>query len=351
MTNSSGITVNVRAELDENAADDLSKELTAILNKALGDQNVLNQLGSGGTKGGPMMSEKMRATLGIMEELSDSFKSVGNAISGLIRTTLGYVEDIYKQMKKSSPLLETVENLFTLAVNLFFMPLGNKLAEVMIPALVALLDAVVDIWDKFEGKTLGEMFSIAITEGVKLVSAYFMNLGSLLSEQGGIVGSIGRMIQVIGAFIQKHGEQLLGLVTGILSFIMNNLAMFIGAAVGFFTTAITLMTMIHIATIIAGGWKGVLGSLLVGGISTGVGIGAGMGASAYAQGLLNESSYEYVSPAPSTTSNYTTSKVGNVGGNMVNNFYFEGLTNDELKYVIRDEVNGMISQSKYRGAY
>ena len=56
------------------------------------------------------------------------------------------------------------------------MPLGNKLATVMLPAILQLVDGVMEIWDKFEGKSLGDMINTAITEGSRLFGEYFISL-------------------------------------------------------------------------------------------------------------------------------------------------------------------------------
>lgn len=320
------------AKLKKDLQDTLS-EATATLGLAKEEGNAPKD----------PLSESRKEMLGFMKELSNDFKNIGRAVLNVVQTSLGFVEDIYKQMRKASPLLETIESMFNLAITLFFMPLGNKLAEVMLPAMIDLLDAVVDIWDKFGDKPLGEMMTIAVTEGVKIIASYLLNLGSLLSEQGGIIGSIGRFLQQIGGFIKEHGANLLNIVGNILTFIFDRLAFFIGAAVGFFTTSLALQSLTYLATLASAGWKGL--------IAAAIGVGSGISAGAYMSNYSSDISTSEITPVSPDTGEYQIAQVNSGRTNIVNNFTFEGLTNDELKYIIKDEVSGMISQSKYRGGY
>jgi hypothetical protein len=62
---------------------------------------------------------------------------VGALLAGPIGAAIGVtavaVGMIYKQMKKSSPILQAVSNIFELAWNLLWMPLGNALGTVLLP--------------------------------------------------------------------------------------------------------------------------------------------------------------------------------------------------------------------------
>ena len=372
------------------------------------------------------ISDSTMETLGLLKELSDVMKGFGNSIMGFVQGMFGVVEEIYKQMKKSSPLLEMIENLFNLAMQLFFMPLGNKLVEVMLPAIINMLDAVMDIWDKFEGKTLGQMFSIAITEGVQLVASYLMDLGSLLEDEGGIVGAIGALLSTIGNFLADDGARIIEFLAKVFEFLMNNVGRLILAAIEFFVASLAVQSAIF-TSLTAYFAQGFLREIpLVGGLSpsaiglaTAATVVGGANVALFGTGLggdllgLAEGGYvpatpggqivriaeagegEYVVPESKVkgfvnemmpdmlfegtemtsvmpighTPDYgteiipfnsamtenidnTTITTGGVQtSNVTNNFYFEGLTNDELKTIIREEVNEMVSQSKYRGGY
>lgn len=330
-------------------------------------------------------SDKEMGMMGALKDLSDVMKGFGNSMVGFVQGMFGVVEDIYKQMRKSSPLLEMIENLFNLAMQLFFMPLGNKLAEVMLPAIINMLDAVMDIWDKFEGKTLGEMFSIAIVEGVQLIAGYFTNLGSLLKEQGGIAETIGNLLSALGDFLSNNGVKILELVEKVFSFLMDHLGTFIGLAIEFFVASIAAQAGILAYLMASLDWRDSLGKVMAGvAVTAAVGAGTiGMGTVigdailGFAEGgyipatpggeiirIAEGGEGEYIVPESkvgnfvtemipytSTNQRYDMSNTKTSSSNVVNNFYFEGLTNDELKTIIRDEVNDMVSQSKYRGGY
>jgi hypothetical protein len=371
-------------------------------------------------------SKAQLGLMGLLKELGEAMKGIGNSIMGFVQGMFGVVEDIYKQMKKSSPLLEMIERLFTLAMTLFFMPLGNKLAEVMLPAIINMLDAVMDIWDKFEGKTLGEMFSTAITEGVQLVATYLMDLGSLLEDEEGIVSDIGSLLSTIGNFLADDGAEIIGFLAGVFEFLMNHVGKLIVVATEFFIMSLAIQSGIF-ASMSAYFAQGFLSKIpLIGGISPAaagfaafgaveLGVNAPFIGTGLAGDLWNmaEGGYvpatpggqivriaeagegEYVVPeskvkgfvnemmpdmlfegtemtsmmpighAPdygteiipfnsSMTENIdnTTVTTGGVQtSNVTNNFYFEGLTNDDLRRIIKEEVDGMISQSKYRSGF
>lgn len=334
--------------------------------------------------------------LGLLKDLSGTMKGFANSMVGFVQGVFGIVEEIYAQMKKASPLLETIENLFNLAVTLFFMPLGNKLAEVMLPALIDLVDAVTDIWDKFEGKPLGEMLSIAINEGISIVANYLTDLGTAFKEQGGIFVSIGNLLSTIGDFLAKDGEKLIGILTSIFEFIMNHIGVIIVGIFEMFTISISLLTAIQ-ASLLAYFSQGFLSKIpLIGGLApttagavAGGAVFAGLNLTLFGSGIggdllgLADGGYvpatpggkiiriaeggegEYVIPESklgtmlpeiipydSYTSNISTNvNTSNMGGNITNNFYFEGLTNDDLRRIIKEEVDGMISQSKYRSGF
>ena len=330
-------------------------------------------------------SDSQMETLGLLKDLSGVMKDFGNSIVGFVQGMFGVVEDIYKQMRKSSPLLEMIENLFTLAMQLFFMPLGNKLAEVMLPAIINMLDAVMEIWDKFDNKTLGEMLSIAIVEGVQLIAGYFMDLGGLLEDQGGIVASIGTLLSTIGNFLAKDGAKIIEVLANVFSFLMDHIGTFIGLAIEFFVASIATQAGILAYLMASLDWKNSLGKIAAVGATTAVvgagavGIGSAIGNAVlgFAEGgyipatpggeiirIAEGGEGEYVVPESkvgnfvtemipytSTNQRYDMSNTKTSNSNVVNNFYFEGLTNDELKTIIRDEVNDMVSQSKYRGGY
>ena len=131
------------------------------------------------------------------------------AFKSIAQTSLGLIEDIYKQMKNASPLLQAIESMFNLAVTLFFMPLGNKLGEMLIPATIGLLDQVTEIWDAFEGKTLGEAVAFAVEQGTKIFGTYIENIADTLEGNTGVVGSMAKFLHTISDFVQNKLAGLL----------------------------------------------------------------------------------------------------------------------------------------------
>lgn len=145
------------------------------------------------------------------------------------------IEGIYEKMKAASPLLQAVETLFSLAMQMFFMPLGNKLGEVLIPAVIDLLDKVVSMWDSFEGKTLGEIFAEGFSKMIGYLSDFFHDVGDELVDQGGDLKHIGNLMNTIGDFLESNGEKV---ITGILSFstvVVENFKAIASLIAGFYT--------------------------------------------------------------------------------------------------------------------
>lgn len=272
------------------------------------------------------------------------------AISTSLTKGFGIVEEIYAKLKSASPLLQTIESLFNLAMTLFFMPLGNKLAEVLIPATVELLDAVVSMWDAFEGKTLGQMFEYAISNGVKLFGAYFNNIGDALEKEGGMVGKIGELMNTVGDFIQGPGIGVLNTILTVTTLVLSHLKEFISMWVAMKVAELTLSAMGNIESATLGKVVAVtaIASLVAGGAAYGALTGMGMAEGGYVPAkpggsvrVLGEGGKgEYVIPED---------KMGGVGGSTTINIY--GYTDRELKQIIRDTVNEQVSQSRIRGSF
>ena len=130
-------------------------------------------------------------------------------LTGITQGSFQFLEMIYNQLKSASPLLQTIESLFNLAVQLFFMPLGNKLAEVMLPAVLDLVDNVVEMWDAMEGMSISQMIDYMMTVGVQYFAQFFQDLGEQLSEQGGLLGTIGNLMTSIGDFLANNAASML----------------------------------------------------------------------------------------------------------------------------------------------
>lgn len=163
-----------------------------------------------------------------------------NLVGNSLRKGFGIVEDIYGRLKSASPLLQAIESMFNLAMQLFFMPLGNKVAEILIPSVLSLVDDVVKIWDSFEGKSLGEMFDFAIAQAGKLFGGFFSNIGEALIEQGGKISSVGKLLQTIGNFIEKNGAKVIDTILNVVTSLISNFKHFVSLWFGLKMTEVAM---------------------------------------------------------------------------------------------------------------
>jgi len=277
-------------------------------------------------------------------------------LQGIASMSLGFIEDMYRRMRDASPLLQSVEALFNLAVTLFFMPLGNKLGEILIPATVELLDKVVDLWDAFEGKTLGEAIQYAIEKGTQIFGEYISGIGETLSNQSGVVGTIGRFMVKIGDWVENRMEGFIEAILNVASWIMDNFKAFVSLYVGLQTA--TLGAIIGGSSLlgnITGPWGALagaglgfgIGSLSTAAVLTDYGFAEGGYIPARDGGswaLVGEGGQgEYIIPE---------SKLQNIASSnnsVTNNFY--GYTNDDVVRIVRDEISSQISLSKIKGGF
>lgn len=117
-----------------------------------------------------------------------SFSPVGAAI-GVAAFTIGA---IYKQMKKSSPVLQAVSDLFSLAWNLLWMPLGNALGTVLLPMAETLIEFAIAfnrLFSDFSFATLldftmrlGEVFTAALQTVFNLLFDTLWSLGNAVPK-------------------------------------------------------------------------------------------------------------------------------------------------------------------------
>lgn len=185
--------------------------------------------------------------------ISGAMNAGSNIVETLLKRTLGAIEDIYGKLKEASPLLQTVETLFNLAMRLFFMPLGNKLAEILIPSTVELVEKVTDLWDMFdEADSLGELFTMAIDYGVELFADYFSEIGEELAEQGGLIGSVGELIIKVANFLEHNGAGLLNFLMGVMGTVIDHFKDLVSLLVAFKVMSYT-QSMLQIEATIAAG--------------------------------------------------------------------------------------------------
>ena len=302
------------------------------------------------------MTPEQKNTAQMTRMLSQGFDKLSNTFKGLLTKSFDILESIYGKLRDASPLLQAVEQLFNLAMQLFFMPLGNKLGELLIPAVIDLVDKVTSMWDAFGDMTLGEMFNYAIEWGIQALAGFLYNIGDSLSEQGGWLADLGDMFKGLSKFVEKD---LAGVVKAILTAV-TWIVTHLGTMIGLIGTFMSLHYALQIATmaVIAASASMPWGAAMAGGIAAGVAIGGstlswGVGARiGLAEGgyvpateggqvhILGEGGEgEYVIPE---------SKMGQFGGNTYNiNNYM--MSTDEMDRHIREVVSDEISSARLRG--
>lgn len=323
--------------------------------------------------------------------VTSAIRSTETTISTSLKKGFGIVEDIFGRLKAASPLLQAIESLFNLAMQLFFMPLGNKLAEVLIPATLELLDNVVKMWDSFEGMTLSEMFAYAINNGVRLIGEYFSNIGDLLVDQGGLVGGIGRTLQVLGDFIQGPGVAVIEGILNVVNFVLANFKHFVSLWVAMKTAELTMDALGFLKNLGAGigvlaGALTVLGSATASGVTSellmaGLGNEKGgyvpatpggqirvLGEGGQGEYVVPEDRYRQLTAAANDRSSKVDTRLRTLpdthkdnyvirdddmsamGGNSITlNFY--GYNEDQLVQKVNDTVSQQISQSRLRSGF
>lgn len=310
------------------------------------------------------MSEEAKKQTKILQAGQNVTAAGIKGLTGITQGSFQFLEMIYNQLKSASPLLQTIESLFNLAVQLFFMPLGNKLAEVMLPAVLDLVDNVVSMWDAMEGMSISQMITHMMTEGVKYFGQFFTDLGEQLIEQGGLLGSIGNLLKSIGTFIEGPAAGLLNTLVNTVSFVVSHLKEIISLIAAFYAMQYTMQLMAMYANAagqsifnkLSGGMLalamiGTIGAAgaIGGGVTYGIMSKYGMASGGYVPAtdggqwrLLGEGGQgEYVVPE---------NQVSNFGGT-TNYYYFSGYTDEDVLRMIRDEVSSQISQSRVRGSF
>jgi len=325
----------------------------------------------------------------LLGKASGASDKISDDLMKIMKTGIGIIEDIHSRIKQASPLLQSVESLFNLAVQLFFMPLGNKLATVMLPAIMELVDDVMAMWDKIEGMDLGHMLNEMIKTGAEIFGKYFKNLGEELAKQSGIAGSIGKVLVGLGDFIENHLGDLVEFVAKLLSWVMENLGNLINAFIEFKILSLSLQAAQITATMGAafGPAGAIIGGLAGFGVAEGVGHGVVASTGVYdatskmsaagsyvgateggrrvtvAEGgegefILPESRLQSMmdgisdrmvdvaSARPKQTADKTKD------AQVINNYFnITGYTDSELTDKIRSTVNEQVSQSRLRSGF
>lgn len=297
---------------------------------------------------------------GVSKETISTIRAVGqiaktgfNIAQQTFNGIFGIIKDLHVRVKQSSAFLASVENLFNLAITLLLMPLGNAIAETILPATVELVESVVGLWDQFEEFAgtgdLRSIIDVVLKEGLKLIGNYLNELGTIFVDTGDtLLGAIGNLFLWLGGLLESGKlTGLLETLFSIFSVFAENMNIWIPLIIGY-QTAILGATM--------GSSIPVVGSLIGGGLGFAAGFGV---SSAY----LNIPSAADGAMIPHTTGGQTIrvaeheneyivpeSKMNLGGAGGGNNYYvtINGYTSEEVKQYVRDVIHDEISGSQYR---
>ena len=291
----------------------------------------------------------------LMKFVSEGAMRIANGLKGILTKSFEVVEMMYKKISAASPLLQAIEQLFNLAWTVFFMPIGNKIGELLIPAVIGLMDKVMAFWDEYGDGGIDEMVKGAVHMGIQALSGFFSDIGDALADQGSWIGAIGRFLQGLGRFIENKGEALLDTVLGLSLWVMSHMGTII-TLIGTFMSLHYALQMATMATI--AGSNTLLGKLGLGfAFVTGA---AGIGVSAAIGSQFNMAEGGYVPATPggqihrlaeAGEGEYVIpeSKIGRMGNtyNISINSYTPEETNRMVRSIIRDEV----SESRLRSGF
>lgn len=326
-----------------------------------------------------------------INKVASFVKSGLSAVTSLSKKSLDIVKQIFNRMKAASPLLEAIDSLFNLAMTLFFMPLGNKLATVLIPAVINLVDDVMKMWDEIGDGGLDEIFNKAMEYGARIFSKFFSNIAETLSNSSNsFLRALGTIANLISKLVNSG---IIDSIIKLATFVVSHIPLLIGTIITLMGTIISLQVTAMFTEALSDIGFGVGASIAMGvATSAAVGLGVGLGVNNrlnssnkentdMAEGgyvaprsggtwkrLAEKGKGEYVVPedeyrAMKSGTSYTSfgrgttfktdsSSGGSLGGtNITNNFYITGYTDSELTEKIQDVVDEQVQLSDIKGGF
>ena len=362
VTNKNAIAEAFKSQITEaNALVNQIKEIQRRTETIIGNTTMSSGGTGGSSKGADAKENNLKGKQ--LESIAKGVGTVSTMGIGMLKTGFGILTDIFERIKQASPLLQAVESLFNLAMQLFFMPLGTKLATVLIPSIVELVDNVMQIWDGFEDKSLSEILDDTIKLGAEIFGEYFQSIGEDLAKEGGILGTIGSLLQFMGEFIENNGEKLITEILKITQFVIGNLPGILGTIVGLLVLQKGLMIAQILTTGSITGW-----SLGVGTAAIAAAIGVGVGTANYVSGytaadggyfpatpggvpvLIAEGGEGETVVPDGKKVDFAKSVLGGSSGNTYN-IYVNGYTDTDLENKIVRVINEQTNLSRLRSGY
>ena len=142
----------------------------------------------------------------ITDDLGGPLATITGGIAAIV-STIGMM---WKMMKKSSPILQAVEDLFNLAMILFFLPFGNALGTIFLPILETIIEFAL-LFNEIITPFL-EPIAEAISGFISVV------LGAILELLEALLPYIVPIMTILGELIAAPIE----LLTGWVEWIKNN---------------------------------------------------------------------------------------------------------------------------------
>jgi hypothetical protein len=362
--------VKVKLELDGSGFEDL-RNMQAQSGIAAADANART---ADTTKEEEKRNEKTNKQIG---QVQSALNSAAEITSGILTETFNVIQQLYERLKKSSPLLETIETLFNLAMTLLFMPLGNALGEVILPSVIDLVDNILSMWELFDEQfnqgDLSGMLTTIFTTGVNYIGQFIESIGEKLMTQGGLLGGIGRLLNVIGEFLRGDMASVLGTLVRIGTWVIDHVKELVSLIVAFKAASFAMditkigLMMTQIQTTAAAGslisgkvFGSAVGTVgIASSLATGAAVGAASGVATY--GVLSSLGLAEGGYVPATDGGQLIplgdrgegeyvipeSKVGSMTGaqNITNNFY--GYTQAELVQIVKETLRDELLSSKY----
>ena len=351
------LAIKITPKLD---MEELTRQIKSAVNAALATGQITRttvEQEQGPTGGGGKKEEKVKTGGDDSKKKIEAIRAVGqvaktgfNIAQQTFNGIFNIIKDLHARVKQSSAFLASVENLFNLAVTLLLMPLGNAIADTILPATVELVESVVGLWEKFEEYAgtgdLKSIISTVMNEGLKLIGQYINNIGDIFIDTGDtLLGSIGHLFTWLGGLLETGKiANVLETLFSIFTLFAENMNTWIPMIVGFMagTYGATMLSSIPL-----------VGSLIGGsiGFATGAGVTAAYlntadgGMIPHTEGgqtiRVAEHENEYIIPESKLN-------LGGTGGN--NNYYvtINGYTSEEVKQYVRDVLRDEISGSQFR---
>lgn len=141
--------------------------------------------------------------------LAKSFSSTsflgkaGKLLAGPIGVAIGAtavaVGAIYKQLKKSSPVLQAVTDIMELAWNLMWMPFGNALGQYLIPLAEDMINFAIMFNELFSDFSLDKLMEVYYA-GLQMIWGMLFDAGNLISSLliDGLFAMLGDFFRSIG---------------------------------------------------------------------------------------------------------------------------------------------------------